>query len=267
MAEIQLQLAQGKSELSGEFYATTPALPVFPSPDAASGRLRSALVAVVAPPISRVPRRGLGSSIGGSLYLVSIALVATATIGVFFGIAFFLLRQSANAMVSQEPVHARVSDVGAAPQGSLPRGAAAPVASKVLTAIAAMPRPLRRDTAPATPDPAQKALASAPAKASAQVPAALRLPDRQLAELLARGDVFLRAGDIASARLFYERVADAGDGQGALRLGATFDPIFLARAGLRNLRGDPAKARLWYHQAHELGASEAQSHLNNLETK
>jgi TPR repeat protein len=106
-----------------------------------------------------------------------------------------------------------------------------------------------------------------PTKAGAQIPAARRLADRQLRELLARGDVFLRAGDLTSARLFYERAADAGDGQAAFRVGATFDPTFLASAGLRNLRGDLAKARLWYHRALGLGASEAQPHLNNLETK
>ena len=260
-----MQLAQRKSEVSGEFYATTPTIPVFTSPDAASGRLGPALITVVAPSISRAPLRSLGSSIGGSLYLVSIALLAAATLGVFFGVAFFLLRQSADAVVSERPVGGRVSDVGTLPQGSLPRaGAAAPEA---LNAIATTARPLRPDAAPASPAPAQKALAGVPTKAGAQVPAALRLPDWQLAELLARGDVFLRAGDIASARLFYERAADAGNGQGALRMGATFDPIFLASAGLRNLRGDPAKARLWYHRAIVLGASEAKFHLNNLETK
>jgi TPR repeat protein len=260
-----LQLAQGKSEVSGEFYATTPTIPVFISPDAASGRLRPALITVVAPSISRAPLRSLGSSIGGFLHLVSIALLATATVGVFFGIAFFLLRQSADAMVSERPVGGRASDAGTLPQSGLPRSGAG--ASKALTAITTTARPLRPDSASATPGRAQKALTGAPTKAGAQVPAALRLPDPQLAELLARGDVFLRAGDIASARLFYERAADAGDGQAAFRMGATFDPTFLASAGLRNLRGDLAKARLWYHRALGLGASEAQPHLNNLETK
>ena len=263
-----MQLAQRKSEVLGEFYATTPTIPVFPSPDAANGRLRPALIAIVAPSISRAPRRGLGSSIGGSLYLVSIALFAAATVGVFFGTAFFLLRQSADAMVSERPVGGRVSDVGTPPRAGSPRGGTAvPGAFKALTAVATTARPLRPDATPATPGPAHKALASVATKASEQFPAALHLPDQQLAELLARGDLFLRAGDIASARLFYERAADAGDGQAALRMGATFDPIFLARAGLRNLRGDPAKARLWYHRARELGASETQPHLDNLETK
>jgi hypothetical protein len=256
-----LQLAEGKSEVLGESYATMPTIPVY----AASERLRPALIAAVAPSILRAPRRGLGFSIGGFLYLVSIALLAVATAGVFFGIAFFLLRQNADATVSVRPVGARVSGAGTLPLRDLPRGAAAPPeASKGATAIATTARPLRPDIAPATPGPA---LPGMPTKAGAQVPAALRLPDRQLAELFARGDVFLRAGDIASARLFYERAADGGDGQAALWMGATFDPAFLASAGLHNLRGDPAKARLWYHRALSLGASQAQPHLNNLETK
>ena len=260
-----MQLTEGKSAVLGEFYTKTPMVPAFPSPDAASEWLRPALIAALAPSISRGPRCGLGFSIGGFLYLVSIALLAAATVGVFFGTAFFLVRQSADAMVSVHPVGARVSGAGTLPQRDLPRGATAlPGASKGATGIATTARPLRPDAAPPTPGPA---LPGMPTKAGAQLPAALRLPDRQLAELLARGDVFLRAGDIASARLFYERAADGGDGQAALWMGATFDPAFLASAGLHNLRGDPAKARLWYHRALGLGASEAQPHLNNLETK
>jgi TPR repeat protein len=259
-----LQLAEGKSEVLGEFSAEMPTIPVY----AASERLRPALIAAVAPSISRAPRCSLGFSIGGSLYLVSIALLSAATVGVFFGIAFFLLRQSADAMVSVRPVGARVSNAGTPPQGGLPHGAAAALgSSNVTTTMARTAQPARSDIAPAPPGPARRASAGVPTKTGAQIPAAPRLPDRQLVELLARGDEFLRTGDIASARLFYERAADAGDGPAAVRMGATFDPIFLASAGLRNLRGDLAKARLWYHRALGLGASEAQTHLNNLETK
>jgi hypothetical protein len=264
MAEI-LQLAQRKSEVSGEFYAETPTVPVFSSPDIASARLRPALIATSAPLKSRAPRCRLGPSTGVSFYLVSIALVAAATIGVFFGMAFALLRQPAIALAFEWPVHGRGSDVGSPPQGGLPGGeAAAPRGPKTAQAAAKSPH---LDVAPATPGPAQKPSASVPTETGAQIPAALRPPDRQSAQLLARGDVFLRAGDIASARLFYERAADAGDGQAALRMAATFDPAFLASAGLRNLRGDPAQARFWYHRALGLGASEAEFHLNSLETK
>jgi hypothetical protein len=50
----------------------------------------------------------------------------------------------------------------------------------------------------------------------------------EIAALLGRGDAFLSAGDITSARLFYERAADAGYGLAALQLGATFGSLFLA---------------------------------------
>jgi hypothetical protein len=57
-------------------------------------------------------------------------------------------------------------------------------------------------------------------------------PAGEIAALVARGDVFLQARDITSARLFYERAADAGDAAAAMRMGGTFDPAFLARAGI-----------------------------------
>jgi hypothetical protein len=113
-----------------------------------------------------------------------------------------------------------------------------------------------------------------PAPQAAERPAAAaptsRSPDPQLlpaeiAALVTRGDAFLNAGDIASARLYYERAADAGDGRAALRLGATFDPAFLARAGVRGAPGDLARASSWYRRAYELGETGAAEHLKNLD--
>jgi class 3 adenylate cyclase len=94
-----------------------------------------------------------------------------------------------------------------------------------------------------------------------------RLPTEEIAQLVARGDAFLHTGDVASARLFYERAAGAGDGQAALRMGATFDPTFLDRAALRAARGDPAEARAWYHRARDLGEVEAERRLKSLATR
>jgi hypothetical protein len=113
--------------------------------------------------------------------------------------------------------------------------------------------------------------------ALAAVPAAvLPEPARPLSErsppsadtsmLLARGDSLLGVGDIASARLFYERAADIGDGQAALRLGETYDPAFLERARLR-VQGDRARAVLWYQRARELGASEAEILLKGAQVR
>jgi len=81
----------------------------------------------------------------------------------------------------------------------------------------------------------------------------------EVTDLLARGDSFVLIGDVASARVFYERGANAGDGRAAVRMGVTFDPVFLMRAGLRNTIGDPAQARSWYRRALDLGSVEARA--------
>jgi hypothetical protein len=115
---------------------------------------------------------------------------------------------------------------------------------------------------PTAPDPAQN-----PPTAPALAPPDPRLSAAEITELLDHGDALLRTGDVASARLFYERAATAGDGRGALRLAATFDPAFLGRAGLRSVQGNPAEARSWYSRALDLGAAEAKRQLNTLATK
>jgi hypothetical protein len=120
----------------------------------------------------------------------------------------------------------------------------------------------------ATPDPAQAVQAQEPSspqtppQATAPIASSpSREPPAEIAALVARGDSFLGAGDIASARLFYERAADAGDGPAALRLGASFDPAFLDRAGIHSIRADPEQAASWYHRARELG--DAAGNLQN----
>ena len=85
--------------------------------------------------------------------------------------------------------------------------------------------------------------------------------------LLERGDSLFRIGDVASARLFYERAIDAGNSEAALRLGGTYDPDFLAHARLGELHGDVAMAVYWYRRAGELGAKEAQTLLQAIERK
>jgi TPR repeat protein len=88
-----------------------------------------------------------------------------------------------------------------------------------------------------------------------------------MATLLARGDSLLSVGDVASARLFYERVADAGGGLAAIRLGETFDQFFLDRVRLRGVRGDPGAALFWYRRARDLGATDAEVLMKALEAK
>jgi hypothetical protein len=79
-----------------------------------------------------------------------------------------------------------------------------------------------------------------------------------------RGNEQLGQGNIAAARLFYERAAEAGLAQGALALAATYDPAELDRIGARFVQPDPKAARKWYERARQLGAPEAEDKLKQL---
>jgi len=85
-----------------------------------------------------------------------------------------------------------------------------------------------------------------------------QLPPTDTGTLLAQGDQFLSRSDVASARLLYQRAAEAGDGRGALRMGMTFDPVFLARLRLRGIPTDKDQAIAWYGRASALGNAEAE---------
>jgi hypothetical protein len=119
---------------------------------------------------------------------------------------------------------------------------------------------------PATVSPPEPAsglpVATAPAMPSASLPLTA-----EVAELLARGDSLVVAGEIASARAFYERAANTGDARAAVRMGASFDPAFLSRAGLRRTFGDPVQARFWYRRALDLAGVGAEPGKMTRETK
>jgi len=95
---------------------------------------------------------------------------------------------------------------------------------------------------------------AAPPSFPAPEPLGPRLSADEIAAHVARGDGFLAAGDIASARLFFQRAADAGDSGAAMRMAMTFDAAFLDRAGVRGQRSDPEQAAFWYRRARDLGA-------------
>jgi TPR repeat protein len=92
------------------------------------------------------------------------------------------------------------------------------------------------------------------------------LSDTEIAALIAQGDRLLNIGDVASARLFYERAADAANGKAALKLAITFDPAFLRfSARLSTVRGDSITAAAWYRRARDLGEVEAEIPLKRLD--
>ena len=89
----------------------------------------------------------------------------------------------------------------------------------------------------------------------------------EAANLIERGRDLLRSGDVASARLLFRRLADAGIADAALALAATYDPRYLAEHNLIGVVGDAAKARDWYERASELGSIEAGRILARTATK
>ncbi len=90
---------------------------------------------------------------------------------------------------------------------------------------------------------------------------------QRLQRLIDRGDEQLAEGSVAAARLLYTRAAEAGHAQGALSLGATYDPNELARLKVVGIRPDIEVARAWYRKAQALGALQAADRLRRLESR
>jgi hypothetical protein len=82
--------------------------------------------------------------------------------------------------------------------------------------------------------------------------------------LMQQGEQFVASGDLVTARLVYRRAAESGNAAAALALGATFDPIVLAKIGVRGVGADVEKARSWYEKAKEFGSPDAPRRLEML---
>lgn len=122
----------------------------------------------------------------------------------------------------------------------------APTSATVLRAVTPTPPP-----APgATPKPA------APTMTPEDRERALRL--------FKRGQDELSEANLSSARLFFERAADAGLAEAALALGATYDSAELQRLNIRGAHADAKEARRWYERAAQLGAPDASQRLQRL---
>jgi len=146
-------------------------------------------------------------------------------------------------------------------------------------------------TAERTPPPAQRVERAPPPPAQSveraappPVPAPIieRAPPPQVAErtpqpvptrtldpaevdvLVKQGQQFVAAGDFVTARLVFQRAAEAGNAAAALALGASYDPVVLSRLGVRGVDADVGKARAWYQKAKDFGAPDADRRLSTL---
>lgn len=82
--------------------------------------------------------------------------------------------------------------------------------------------------------------------------------------LMQQGEQFVAAGDLVTARIVFRRAAEAGDATAALAMGATYDPIVLAKLGARSMMADVEKARGWYQKAQAYGSPEAPHRIEML---
>jgi TPR repeat protein len=68
----------------------------------------------------------------------------------------------------------------------------------------------------------------------------------------------------ASARVVFQRAADAGNANAAMALGATYDPNVLGKLGVVGVSADLEQARSWYRKAENLGSPDARERLEVL---
>lgn len=136
---------------------------------------------------------------------------------------------------------------------------AAPIVPKEPTPSVALAPPA--PAAPADAAPADNPVASEPS------PEVAKARPEEIAELIERGNQLLDTGDIAAARVFYERAAEQGSGLAAMDVGKTYDPLFLEQLHARGFRGDVARAIEWYRKAIVAGEPQAEPRLNRLTAK
>jgi len=150
----------------------------------------------------------------------------------------------------------RVKVVRVTPADDLP-----PALPDERAAAAAAPPPVQ----PVAPVPAAvPPVAPAAASATATEEQTLHLDNDEIAMLIKRGNDYLTNGDFASARLLLRRAANGGSAEAALALGASYDPIMIAKLGAVGAKPDVMQARTWYQRAADLGSQSAPDQLAKL---
>jgi hypothetical protein len=107
-----------------------------------------------------------------------------------------------------------------------------------------------------------------PSATGAQAPPSsktIRVLDPEVIKLLMKqGEQFIAAGDVVTARIVFQRAAEAGNANAAIALGTTYDPNVLAKPGVVGVSADSEKARSWYQKAENLGSPDARGRLDVL---
>ena len=146
----------------------------------------------------------------------------------------------AEAVAAVQPI---VKPVVAAAPGR-PFTAASPAASPIVTAEVAPPKPAASATSVVAVSP------TAPVHAN-----------EAAARWSVQGLVALAKGDLASARQFLTRAAEAGDPRAWVALADTYDPAMLAKLGVVGAPGDAQRARDYLLKAAAAGVVVAKDRM------
>jgi len=146
-----------------------------------------------------------------------------------------------------DPPAARAATISLAPVST--RGGPNPV-----TSIDAAQRPTLLPTPPQTVSPSVAPRPPVAAEEASVVAAKMKI-----------GVELMTYGEVAAARVMFQRAAEAGDGAGAFALAETYDPLVLGGLRLREgIMPDLALARTWYERARDLGSLEARDRISRL---
>ena len=132
------------------------------------------------------------------------------------------------------------------------------------------PAPARSDAQSSEEIASQRELKSAfaaPAGADAAPAKGEALAAQEGERFVARGEDSLAAGNVAVAREFFLRAADAGVARGALLLASTYDPYELVGLHVVGVQPNTALAQRWYQRAEALGEKVASERIARLERR
>lgn len=83
-------------------------------------------------------------------------------------------------------------------------------------------------------------------------------------DLIAHGQKMIDVGYFAGARAYFKRAAEAGSGEAALLVGATYDQAFIDKIGAQGIKPDLKEAAAWFERAKQLGIEDGEARLIEL---
>jgi hypothetical protein len=215
------------------------------------------------------PMRQRRDNLRGPLRVLMASVIA-APIAYYFSVGNILPNPASTAQPAQQSALASfASRLVASSEFPVPKDQLRPGEAETYNTVVSSRNKLVAEPAPGPTLASAETKAAPPPSPAPDPVAAVRPPVRELdAEsikvLMQQGEQFVASGDLVAARLVYRRAAESGSAAAALALGATFDPVVLAKIGVKGMGADIAKARSWYEKAKEFGSPDAPRRIETL---